>query len=39
LEGLWRLALNPTGHFKRVFVDSLPVLWIALADRVLSRAR
>jgi N-acetylglucosaminyldiphosphoundecaprenol N-acetyl-beta-D-mannosaminyltransferase len=39
LEGLWRLGLNPTGHFKRVFVDSLPVLWIALADRMSSRVR
>lgn len=30
LEWAHRLALNPVGHARRVFVDSLPVLWVAL---------
>lgn len=29
LEALWRLMLNPRRHFRRVFVESVPVLWIA----------
>ncbi len=34
LEALWRLALNPRRHARRVFVESLPVLWIALRIRL-----
>lgn len=31
LEWLFRLALNPRGHARRVFVDSLPLVGIALS--------
>lgn len=34
LEWAWRLALNPKGHFRRVFVESAPILWIALVERL-----
>lgn len=34
LEALWRLVLNPRRHARRVFVESLPVLWIALRIRL-----
>ncbi|QFR32726.1 WecB/TagA/CpsF family glycosyltransferase [Ancylobacter sp. TS-1] len=34
LEGVYRLALNPRAHARRVFVDSLPILWIALVARL-----
>lgn len=34
LEWAWRLALNPRGHFRRVFVESAPILWIALMERL-----
>lgn len=34
LEWAWRLALNPRGHFRRVFIESAPILWIALAERL-----
>ena len=33
LEWAWRLALNPAGHFRRVFIESAPILWIALIER------
>jgi N-acetylglucosaminyldiphosphoundecaprenol N-acetyl-beta-D-mannosaminyltransferase len=32
-EWLYRLMQNPRRHARRVFVDSLPVLWIALKAR------
>ena len=34
LEWAWRLALNPAGHFRRVFIESAPILWIALKERL-----
>ncbi|MFC5344356.1 WecB/TagA/CpsF family glycosyltransferase [Brevundimonas staleyi] len=34
LEWAWRLALNPRGHFRRVFIESAPILWIALVERL-----
>lgn len=34
LEWAWRLAQNPVGHFRRVFVESAPILWIAVAERL-----
>lgn len=34
LEWAWRLALNPAGHARRVFVESAPVLWLALRERM-----
>lgn len=34
LEWLFRLALNPRGHARRVFVDSLPLIGIAIAARL-----
>lgn len=34
LEWAWRLALNPAGHFRRVFIESAPILWIALIERL-----
>jgi N-acetylglucosaminyldiphosphoundecaprenol N-acetyl-beta-D-mannosaminyltransferase len=37
LEWLHRLALNPRRHFRRVFVQSLPVLGIALKARLAGR--
>lgn len=33
LEWAWRLAQRPVGHFRRVFVESAPVLWLALKAR------
>lgn len=33
LEWLWRLALNPRQHARRVFVDSLPLLGLVLRAR------
>ena len=33
LEGLFRLAQKPRGHFRRVFVDSLPVIWLLVRGR------
>lgn len=34
LESLHRLWLNPRGHARRVFKQSLPVVWIALMARL-----
>lgn len=34
IEWLHRLMLNPSGHARRVFVDSLPVLWMVLKARL-----
>ncbi|MEP9349662.1 WecB/TagA/CpsF family glycosyltransferase [Xanthobacter sp. KR7-225] len=34
LEWLHRLWLNPTGHARRVFVDSMPVLWMVAKARL-----
>lgn len=34
LEWAWRLAQNPTGHFRRVFIESAPILWIAVRERL-----
>jgi N-acetylglucosaminyldiphosphoundecaprenol N-acetyl-beta-D-mannosaminyltransferase len=34
LEWAYRLAQNPRRHLRRVFVESLPVLWIAWTYRV-----
>ena len=39
LEWAWRLALNPRGHFRRVFIESAPILWIALAERLRTPRR
>lgn len=39
LEALWRLALNPRRHARRVFVESLPVLWIGLRTRLTPASR
>lgn len=39
LEWLHRLASNPRGHAKRVFVDSLPVIGIALRHLFRMRMR
>jgi exopolysaccharide biosynthesis WecB/TagA/CpsF family protein len=39
LEWLYRLAQNPVGHARRVFVDSPPILWIALRARLEPQAR
>lgn len=37
LEWAWRLAQRPRGHFRRVFVESAPILWIALKERLRAR--
>ncbi|ABC24511.1 WecB/TagA/CpsF family glycosyltransferase [Rhodospirillum rubrum] len=37
LEWLYRLLANPRGHFRRVFVDSLPLVGLVLADRFKTR--
>lgn len=37
LEWAWRLAQRPRGHFRRVFVESAPILWIALKERLKPR--
>jgi len=39
LEWAWRLALNPVGHFRRVFIESAPILWIALVERLRTDRR
>lgn len=39
LEWAWRLAQNPAGHFRRVFIESAPILWIAFAERLRSVGR
>jgi N-acetylglucosaminyldiphosphoundecaprenol N-acetyl-beta-D-mannosaminyltransferase len=33
LEGIYRLMQKPRSHFRRVFVESLPVVWIILRAR------
>ena len=38
LEWLHRLIINPRGHAKRVFVDSLPMLLMVLRQRIDPRA-
>jgi N-acetylglucosaminyldiphosphoundecaprenol N-acetyl-beta-D-mannosaminyltransferase len=38
-EAIYRLLQNPRRHARRVFVDSLPVLWIALMTRLAPAAR
>ncbi|HET6308121.1 MAG TPA: WecB/TagA/CpsF family glycosyltransferase [Rhodopila sp.] len=39
LEALYRLMQNPRRHAKRVFVESVPVLWIGLRTRWTPAAR
>jgi N-acetylglucosaminyldiphosphoundecaprenol N-acetyl-beta-D-mannosaminyltransferase len=34
LEGIFRLIQRPRGHFRRVFIESLPVAWIILRARL-----
>jgi exopolysaccharide biosynthesis WecB/TagA/CpsF family protein len=34
LEWLYRLAQNPARHARRVFLESAPILWIALRERM-----
>ena len=34
MEWLYRLAQNPVRHARRVFVESAPILWIALRERL-----
>lgn len=34
LEWAYRLMKNPRGHFRRVFIESFPILWIALKARL-----
>jgi exopolysaccharide biosynthesis WecB/TagA/CpsF family protein len=38
-EGFYRLWQNPRRHARRLFVESLPVLWIALKYRLTPRLR
>lgn len=38
-EALHRLLLNPRRHARRVFIESLPVLWIALVAWLTPEAR
>ena len=33
LEGIYRLAQRPRTHFRRVFIESLPIVWIILRAR------
>lgn len=33
LESLYRLLQNPRGHSRRVFKESLPVVWVAIKER------
>jgi exopolysaccharide biosynthesis WecB/TagA/CpsF family protein len=33
LEGIYRLAQRPKTHFRRVFIESLPIVWIILRSR------
>lgn len=39
LEAAYRLLQNPRRHAKRVFVESLPVLWIGVRTRLTQAAR
>lgn len=39
LEWAYRLAQRPVGHFRRVFIESAPILWIALKEKAASGAR
>jgi N-acetylglucosaminyldiphosphoundecaprenol N-acetyl-beta-D-mannosaminyltransferase len=39
LEALYRLIQNPRRHAKRVFIESLPVLWIGLRIRLTPASR
>ncbi|MBN2751646.1 MAG: WecB/TagA/CpsF family glycosyltransferase [Rhodospirillaceae bacterium] len=34
LEWLYRLLSNPRSHFRRVFVESLPLVWLVIVDRI-----
>jgi exopolysaccharide biosynthesis WecB/TagA/CpsF family protein len=34
LEGAYRLVQRPRSHFRRVFIDSAPILWILLRARL-----
>lgn len=38
IEWMHRLLLNPKGHARRVFVDSLPVLWMVAKARLDPKA-
>jgi len=37
LEGIYRLMQRPRAHFRRVFVESLPIVWILLRARLGGR--
>ena len=37
VEALYRLMQNPRRHARRVFLESLPVVWIALRTRMAAR--
>jgi exopolysaccharide biosynthesis WecB/TagA/CpsF family protein len=39
LEAAYRLVQNPRRHARRVFVESLPVLWVALRTRFSSSTK
>lgn len=39
MEWAYRLLQNPRRHARRVFVDSLPVLWITLRTRLIPASR
>jgi N-acetylglucosaminyldiphosphoundecaprenol N-acetyl-beta-D-mannosaminyltransferase len=39
LEALYRLMQNPRRHAKRVFIESVPVLWIGLRIRLMPASR
>ena len=34
LEWAYRLMINPFGHWRRIFIDSMPVLWTAARARL-----
>lgn len=34
MEGIFRLAHQPRTHFRRVFIDSLPIVWVILMARL-----
>lgn len=34
MEGIFRLVHQPRTHFRRVFIDSLPVVWVMLLGRL-----
>ncbi len=34
LEWAYRLMKNPRGHFRRVFIESFPIIWIAFKARL-----